>query len=819
MRTFLQDLKHALRLYRKAAGFTTVAVLTFALGIGASAAVFSVVNAILIKPLPYPQAERIVLPWRLAPIGTFLGADQFPWGERDFRMVWEQAKSFQSLGAFEGDRFNLTGAGEPALIEGIRASSGFFPTLGIAPVLGRVYTEHEDQPGHEHVVVLSHQLWLSRFGGDRAILGHTIELSGKSYTVIGVMPADFAFPRAEEMPGSLDFPRDPQLWIPLALPAAPPPGPEELAVMGRLKPGVTLEAAQAEQDAFTKQLERLVPQGKGWFNTRLTTLERQVTGNTQRPLLLMLGAVGLVLLVACSNVASLLLTRSIGRKREFTLRAALGAGNGRLVRQLLTESTLLAGVGGVAGILIARAGVFFAKTFGPSDIPRLRGVSLDLSVFLFTLAIAAITGILVGLAPAISAARVNLAQSLREGSQRSGGGHRSPGLRNMLLISEVALALVLVIATGLLVRTFYRMLDSESGFNAARVLTFELSLPGTKYNDGPHMVQLYQTALARLRMVPGVQSAGIGETVPMRGAGESTGIRIPGRPRTSGKETMYAAYTVISPGYFYAVGTPVLRGRDFQDSDTAVSTPVTIINSTMARKYWPDQDPIGRQVGPASTRYPAATIIGIVPDIKHLSLREEPGAEMYVLFNQKVWPSLANMQVALRTKADPARLAPLLRDAMKSVDPDLPLGQITTLTTLVDESMRQPRFSMLLVGAFAALAVGLASIGMYGVISYSVAQRTQEIGIRMALGAERTVVFRMVLGQGARLAGLGVGIGLLAAVAATRLMARFLYGIQPTDPVTFAAVPLLLMAIALLACYLPANRATRVDPMVALHDE
>lgn len=818
MRTFIQDLKHALRIHVKAGGFTAVAVLTFALGIGASTAVFSVVHAILIKPLPYPQPERVMLPWRLAPVGTFLGFDKFPWGQRDFRSFWLQTKTFQSLGAFQGDSFNLTGVGEPVQLEGLRASSGFFPSLGIAAALGRVYTAEEDRPGHENVVVLSYALWRSRFAGSSAVIGRSVELSGHTYTVIGVMPPEFAFPRASEMPDSLDFPREAQLWVPLALPAAPPPGPEELAVIGRLKPGVTMELAQAELDLYTKQMERLIPQGKGWFNTRLTPLSQQVVGDMRRPLLLMLGAVGVVLLIACSNVASLLLTRSIGRRREFTLRAALGAGQGRLVRQLLTESLALAVAGGLGGILLAKAGVDFVKTFGPAGIPRLHEVSLDLSVFAFALAGAMITGILVGIAPAIEAARANLAESLKEGSQRSGGG-RNPRTRNALLISQVALALVLVIATGLLVRSFYSLLRSDSGFNRAHVLTFELSLPETKYNDTAHIVQLYQDTLRRLRSLPGVQSAGIGETIPMRGAGESTGIRIPGRPLANPKEVRYAAYTMISSGYFQATGTPVLRGRAFQDSDTADSPPVVVINSAMARKYWPGEDAIGKQVGPGSLRYPAGTIVGIVADIKHLSLREESSPEMYVPFNQKVWPSLLNMQVVMRTQAEPAGIAPMVREAVRSVDPDLPLGKLTTLTSLVDESMTQPRFSMLLLGAFGVLAVALASIGMYGVISYSVAQRTREIGVRMALGARANDVFRMILGQGARLAAVGIGAGLLAAFGVTRLLTRFLYGVQPIDPLTFLAVPVLLVSVAMLACYLPARRATRVDPMIALRDE
>jgi len=819
MSTVLQDIKHGLRIHARASGLTIVAVVTLALGIGASTAVFSVVNAILLQPLPYPEQDRIVLPWRLAPIGAFLGYDKFPWGERDFHLYWQQTKAFQDIGAFEGSSLNLTGAGEPVQLQGVRASAGFFAALRVAPILGRFYTYAEDQPGHEHVAILSHQLWHDRFNADPSILGRSIELSGEAYTVLGVMPSGFAFPRAEEMPGSLDFPRQAQLWIPLALPAAPPPGPEELAVVGRLRRGVTMKEAQAELDLFALQLERTTPQGKGWFNCRVTPLANQVAGDTRKPLLLILCAVGVVLLIACSNVASLVLTRSIRRRREFSLRAALGADQSRLARQVLTESLILAASGGFAGIVLAEALVYAIKLFGPANIPRLHEVTLDPLVFLFALAVTLMTGLLFGIAPAVAAARASLAETLKEGSPRSGGASSHPRFRNALLVTQVALALVLMIAAGLLVRTFYQMLRTDPGFNSARVLAFELSLPNTRYNSTERIVQLYQKVLQNLRAVPGVEAAGLGETIPMRGAGESTGIRIPGRPPSNAKEQLYAAYTMVSPGYFSAVGTPIVRGRAFLASDTLESMPVTIINSTMARRFWPGQDPIGKQVGPGSIRYPAGTIVGVVADVKHLSLKEEPGPEMYVPFNQKVWPSLLNMQVALRTKSDPVAMTTAVRNAVHQVDPDLPLGNVTTLSNLLDDSMTQPRFAMLLIGAFGMLAVALASIGLYSVISYSVAQRIQEIGIRMALGASRHAVFAMVLKQCAALAGSGIVIGIAGALAVARMMARFLYGVQPTDPLTFVGVSLLLLAIAGAAGWVPARRATRVDPAIALRHE
>ena len=770
----LQDLKHAIRIHAKSVGFTSLAVLTLGLGIGASTTVFSVVDAILLKPLPYPGAGRIVLPWRVWPIQAFLGYDEYPWGRRDFRRMLTDTKSFESLGLFQGASFNLTGAGEPLHAAGIRATSGFFKALGVSAAIGRTFIPEEDLPGHQHEAVLSDTLWRERFGADPAVVGRAVALNGEPYTVVGVMPASFAFPHSEEMPGSLNFPHDVRLWTPLPVPPAPPAEPDESAVVARLKPGVTLRQAQADMDNFAKIEDRLYPAGKGWFGSRLRFLSRQVSGETQRPLLLILGAVGVVLLIACANVASLLLTRSLTRRREFTLRAALGASRRRLVGQLLTESLLLAIAGGVLGIFLSGWGIAFTRTFGPSTIPRLREAALNYSVLGFALLTTLLTGILFGLAPTFGAIREDIASGLKEGGQRAGGSHTSSRLRNALLVSEVALALVLVVAAGLLVRTFRSLLAVDAGFNAEHVLSFELSLPETKYNDHDRILQLYQRTLQRLREIPGVQAAGIGETVPMSGAGEATGIRIPGRPPTQSNQAPFAGYTMVSAGYFEAVGTPILRGRGIRENDTADSMPVAVISATMAKKFWPGEDPIGKQVGPGSTRYPAATIVGIAADVKHVSMREDPGPEMYVPFNQKVWPSLLTMQTAVRTRGDPAAVIAGIRTAVRSVDPELPVAKLTTLSNLVDNAMTAPRFSMLLLSCFGMLAVVLAAIGMYGVISYSVTQRTRELGVRMALGAGQRSIFGMVLGQGGKLAALGIAIGFLVSLAVTRLMAGLL---------------------------------------------
>jgi predicted permease len=821
LETLAQDIRFALRMLRKNPGFVSVAALTLALGIGASTAVFSLVNAVLLKPLPYPNSEQIVFPWRQSPPGLNLGYNDFPWGRNEFLFFAQESKTFEALGAFRSDSFNLTGSGDPARLDGLRASAGFFPALGVSPLLGRTFTEDEDQPGHEHSVVLGYQLWRDRFSGDPAILGRTLELNGDAYTVLGVMPRGFVFPRAQEMPGSFTFAREVQLWIPLALSRGPliPAESSELAVVGRLKSGITVAQGQAEMDVLGQRLQAQFPRAKGWFISRVTPMARQLAGDTRRPLLLILGAVGIVLLIACSNVAGLLLTRSLGRKREFTLRAALGADKWRLIRQLLTESLLLAACGGLLGVVLAAAAIHFVKILGPSNIPRLGETALDFRVLAFALGVSLVAGVFFGLAPAITATQENLIGSLKEGGPRSGESHATTKLRNALLVSEVALAFILVIAAGLLAQTFFHLLSVDPGFNPSRVLTFELSLPASKYTNQEQIVALYQGALQQLRALPDVESAGITETLPMGGATEGTALRIPGHPVTDPNDRPYSNYTMASPGYLAAVGTPLLRGRDFLESDTADSMPVTIVNSAMAKKYWSGEDPIGKQVGPLSQLYPAATIIGIVADTKRLSLREEPPPEMYVPYTQKVWPSLLTMDVVLRTKADPVSAAAAARGAIRSVDPDLPLANIATLETLVDGSVTQQRFAVVVLGAFGALALLLASIGMYGVISYSTMQRTQEIGIRMALGAQRGNVLTMVLGHGSRLAGLGIAIGLAAALAMGHTMASFLYGVRPTDPLTLAGVSLLLLAVALIACYIPARRAMRTDPVIALRYE
>ncbi|HEY6333196.1 MAG TPA: ABC transporter permease, partial [Blastocatellia bacterium] len=705
MEAFLRDVRFGLRMMARNRGFSLVVVLTLALGIGATTAVFSVVYTILLKPLPYPNAERIVFPWRQTPPGVNLGFNEFPWGRVECLYFESHNQTLDTVGGFQGDSFNLTGGGEPVRVPGLRATAGFLPTLGVAPLLGRTYTQDEDQPGHDGEVVLSFQLWRDRFGQDPNVIGKTVSLNGRAYTIIGVMPAGFNFPRGAEMPDMFSLPAEVDLWVPLAFPPGPviPNEPSETAVIARARAGTTMQQVQADMDVMCAQLEAQTPNGKGWFISRVTPLGRQLTGNTRRPLLMILAAMGVVLLITCFNVANLLIARSLDRQREFSVRAALGAGRARLVRQLMVENLTLAGIGGVIGLLLAQASVDFVRAYGPASLPRLHEVALQPAVFGFALGIALVTGLVFGLLPAISASRTNLVESLRESGQRAGASPAAIRIRGALLVSQIALALLLVISAGLLTQTFFRLFAADPGFKPDHVLTFELSLPSTKYASVPQTVTFYQKALNELRTVQGIEAAGIAEVAPMSGATESTAIRIPDRPPTSARVPRLANYTIVSPGYFAAAGTPILRGRDFQDSDTADSTPVSLINSAMAKKFWPDTDPIGKQVGPGSTKYPAATIVGIVADTKHLSLGEEPIPEMYVPFNQKVWPSLLTMSIVVRAKGDPESVTGGIRSTLSSIDPDLPIAKLTTLKAAVDDSMAGMRFAIALLSGFGAL--------------------------------------------------------------------------------------------------------------------
>ena len=814
------DLRFAMRQMRKAPAFALTIVLLLGLGIGSVTAVFSLVDAVLLRPVPYPDPSSLVIPWDIAPADMNIdGFTEYPWNPIHYHALMRETKPFRYLGAFLGSNFNLTGLGDPAMLEGASVSWGFFPALGVQPELGRFFTRDEDAPGHEREVILSDALWRSRFHADSSLLNHDIHLNGAAYTVVGIMPRGFGFPRANEMPGDFTFATETELWVPMALPTVTAPfTSSELAFIGRLQPGTTLAQAQGGMDLFAQRMDREWPASKGWNRSHITPLQKQVAGDSGKPVLLILSAVAVVLLIVCFNVAGLLLTRSLARQREFTVRAALGAGRVRVLRQLLTESLLLAFAGGAAGIGIAVAGVQLVKVLGPKSLPRLQEASTDLRVFAFAFLITLVTGILFGLAPALGAVRTNLVESLKEGGQKLGTGTSHPRLRSALVVSQIALALTLVVASGLLVRTFYQLLASDGGFRSDHVLTFQVSLPSTQYPDRESIARFYQRALPGMRSIAGVESAGITEAVPMGGPTEAGVMRVVGRTYHKGDPPPMVNYTVTSPGLFSALGTPILRGRDFLDSDVLSAPAVAIINRALAKQYWPHEAPIGKQVLVPSQKVPA-TIVGIVADIKHSSLREVPGPEMFEPYTQNVWPSLALMQVVLRTKAAPDTVIAAARQAIHQIDPGVPVAKVSTLATLTGTAMAGERFSMLLVGSFGLLAVLLAAVGIYGVISYSVAQRTREIGIRVALGAQRGQVFGLIIRHGLRLSGLGILIGLAAALAMGRLLTSFLYGVTATDPLTFVTVSLFIAAIAVGASLLPARRAASINPVEALRAE
>jgi predicted permease len=819
MTRLLQNLRHGFQIHAKNPVLSSTILLTVAISVGSGTAVFSVVNAILLKPLPYPEAEKIVIPWRLAPKDVNLGYEEIPWGTANFQRIARDNRSFQSLAAFKGETFNLTGAGQPVLLEGVKASAGFFSALGVEPLIGRLFTPEGDAPGHEHEAVLSYDVWQNQFFGKQEIVGRTIDLNGQPYTVTGVMPRAFSFPRGEEMPRSFGFPRRTQIWTLLALPAvAPPYAPDELAIIGRLKQGISISNAQAEMQILRNRMEQDEPEMKGWFNSRLTTLNRQVAGNTRMPLLLTLGAAALVSLIACSNIGNLLLARALSRSTEFAIRSALGANRSGLVLQLLTESLLLAAAGGLLGLLFADEAIHLVKAFGPPNVPRLQEATLDVRVFAFASSAALLSGILSGLVPAVACSRGQLVETLRAGARSAGSAAKVTVMRNSLLVAEVALALVLVIASGLLTQTFFRLLHRDPGFRAAHVFTFEMSLPSTTYRDDEQIVRFYQRALEALQSSRGIAAAGVTEMAPMSGATDGTRVRLLAHNALANQYPV-VSYTIASPGYFSAVGTPVLRGRPFMESDNDGAQPVAIINQSMARKMWPGQDPIGQRLALASDGSPWMTVVGVVQDVKHLSLREGAGPEMYVPFTQKPFPSMRIMQFVVRGDADLKWLASSVQAAISSLDSDLPVGKVTTLRAIVQASVAGQRFSTVLLGAFALISLLLAASGMYGVISYWVNQRTREIGVRMVLGATRGNVLGMVVGQGIRLACTGILVGLVSAIGVTRVMASVLYGIGATDAPTFAGVSLILLAVATLACYLPALRATHVDPTIALRHE
>jgi putative ABC transport system permease protein len=811
MEKLFNDVRYAIRSLISHRGFTLIAVITLALGIGANTAIFSVVNALLLRPLPFTEPDRLVQVWEmLSKLGRNSGQASYP----NFADWREQNQVFEQLAAYTDRTFNLTGAGEPERIQGALVSPAFFPMLGIKPPLGRVLLPEEDHPHKVFSVVISERLWRRHFNSDPQIVGQTIRLDSESFTVVGVVP---------EIADVTGLPTDTEVWISMSHSSGfDNRRGHYLNVIARLKPGVTREQAQADMNRIAGRLAAQYPDSNTDHAVRLVPLQEQLVGDFKLALQVLLGAVLCVLLIASANVANMLLARGAGRQKEIAIRSALGAGRWRLVRQMLTESVLLSTVGGAVGLLLALWGVYLLVAFGPSELPRVKEIVVDSRVLGFTVSISMLTGIIFGIVPALQVSRPNLNEALKESVRgaSSGGGDRR--LRSLLVVSEIALSLVLLVGAGLLIRSFHKLQSVNPGFDPQNLLTMELSLRGPDYQENAPVINFYHQLLAKIKALPGVEAAGIRRYVPIAVDEDFAylSFMVEGRvPDPANRPIAY--YNVVSPDLFRTMDIPFTRGRPFDAHDVMKAQNVIIINETLARRYFPGQDPIGKRMTlndetPNPKEEDWATIVGVVKDTKPRELNSEPVAEMYVPFAQDPHRSMA---VMIRTTNKPAAMVAAVRREVRELDSNLPIYSIRTMHSVISESIAAPRFRTSLLAVFAIVALTLAMVGIYGVMSYSVTQRTREIGIRMAIGAQPRDVFRMVLGQGMLLTVAGLAIGLAGALALTRLMTTMLFGIKPTDPATFVGVAVVLAMVAVIACYIPGRRATKVDPVDSLRYE
>ena len=810
METLWQDLKYALRMLRKNPGFTIIAVLTLALGIGANTAIFSVVKTVLLHPLPYPQPERLVLLRETAhQAGSSVSYPNF----LDWR---EQSQVFESMGATRHDSFNLTQSGEPERLTGRMVSAGWLETLGVRPMLGRPIVPNEDRLGADPVAVLSYPLWQRRFGGDPAIVGKSLWLNGRSHTVIAVLPKDFQYysfapvdvlaPIGSEMLNSRERGNHPGI-----------------SVLARLKPGVTLARANAEMSTIAARLEKQYPDTNHEHGVRITPLRESVLGDVQPALLILLAAVGLVLLIGCANVSNLLLARATARQKEITIRQALGASRARLIRQFLTESLLLALAGGGLGLLLAGWTIDAIRAFPPANIPRVEQIQIDSGVLEYTFLLSVLTGILFGIVPALKASGVELARALRGTSGQSTGTRTQQRLRHVLIVAEFALTLTLLVGAGLLLQSFAKLRGINPGYDSRHLLTAEVSLPATKY-QGRKVLDFYEDLRRRTETLPQVEAVGYTNDIPFVTDDEEY-FHVEGEPLPKHGEFPLVLEYITSSSYFRAMKIRLLQGRVFSDADTLTSGPVVVVDEDLARKFF-QGGALGKRLRLGEgDDLPAFEVIGVVGHVAHFNLDgpELTPYQMYLSFRQTpekyLFQAGGNMGFMLRTSGEPLSLAPALRAQVLSLDSELPVYSVQSMESVLADSIAPDRFLAMLLGTFAALALVLATAGLYGVISYSVSQRTQEIGIRMALGAGREGVLRLVVGEGVKLALIGIGVGLAGSLALTRLISSQLHGVRASDPATFTAVAVLLAGVALAACYVPARRAMRVDPMVALRYE
>jgi putative ABC transport system permease protein len=807
MRTLLQDARYALRTLAKSPGFTLVAVAALALGIGANTAIFSVVKAVLLSPLPYPGPESLVWVREVNPGADILDEPASAPNYNDWRT---QARSFEGLAAYADTALTLTGEGvEPERVPAALVSANFFEVLGAAPALGRGFTAEEETAGKNRVVVLSHGLWQRRFGARPEALGQTLTVGGNPYTVVGVAPPGFKTPVME---------KPAQLWTPLVFNLAQSARRSDyLDVVGRLKPGATLGQARAELSGIAARLAQEYPATNAGWDVKVVPLHERVVGDVRPALWILMGVVGFLLLISCANVANLQLARAAARRQEIAVRTALGAGRGRIVRQFLTESVLLALGGGALGLLLAMWGVELLVALSPGNIPRLDEVGLDARVLAFTCGVSLATGVVFGLLPALSASKADLGESLKEGGSRGATtGRGTRRLRSSLVVAEVAIAVVLLAGAGLMIRSFIRVQGVDPGFRPDRILALDLSLPRAKYQGEAQIAAFYEQLTARAAALPGVERAALVDALPLEG-GNVLSFVIEGRPELPPEKVQDAKFNTATPDYFDLMGIGHVRGERMSERHREGAPDVGLINETMARKFWPNEDPVGKRINtgnPASN--PWITVIGVVRDTRSSGLEKEPYPQVYL-------PALQFRQRAMtfvaRTSADPAGVVPAVRRELAALDKELPLYNVRTMEQVLADSISRRRFQMILTAAFAGVGLLLAAVGIYGVISYSVAQRTHELGVRVALGARAGDILRLVVGQGLGLALAGVGVGLALALGLTRVLASMLYGVSATDPLTFAFVALALLGVALLACLVPARRATKVDPMIALRYE
>lgn len=809
MNNLLQDLRFGARMLLKKPGFTLIAVMTLALGIGANTAIFSVVNTVLLRALPYKEADRIVMVWEKSQrreqnvinLGNF-----FDWKA--------QNEVFADMATFADFRTNLTGQGDPVEIPAQIATDNLFSVLGVNPILGRTFTPDDAKQGQDSVVVIGYGLWQRQFGGDPNVIGRKIILNNNENTVIGVLPPAFKW----HIQGNSITGQPAEIWAPWVISDQMKLRRGRFAsAVARLKPGVSVAQARAAMEVIGRRLSEQYKEFNTNWGVTVVPLREQFAGELRRPLMILMGAVGFVLLIACANVANLLLARAASRHKEIAVRTALGAGRGRILRQLLTESVLLAALGGLAGLALAWWGTPALAQLSPPELGALQGIEISAPVLGFTFVVALLTGIIFGLVPALDASKLNLSDTLKEAGKALAGSIRSQRVRNALVVSEVALALVLLIGAGLLIRSFLQLQSQSTGFNAQNVLTMRVALPGRKYNDNPKRINFFTQAVAQMQALPGVEAAGAINFLPFAGPGAGTGLEIEGKPKPLPGQGLVTGVCVADQHFFSTMQIALKRGRLFNEQEVREARHVVVINEALARKYFPNEDPLGQRIRINMMNEPVPNeIIGIIADVKHAQLDKEAEPMSY-------WPIAElpynTMTFVLRTRGEAMSAVAAARQVIQTLDPQQPVADVRPMESLLGKSVARARFNTLLLSVFAFVALLLSAVGIYGVMAYSVTQRTHELGIRLALGARQRDVLTLVLKQGMRLAGFGVAIGLGAAYGLTRLMTTLLFGVKATDPLTFAGIALLLTGIALLACYIPARRATKVDPMIALRYE